>query len=57
MKAATSGSVGICMRLLEAGANPFMKDKRGLTADVYAEITVKELNLHVALRDWMAKNA
>ena len=57
MKAATSGSEDICMLLLKAGADPYIKDKRGLTADVYAELTVKEQNLHVTLRDWMKKNA
>ena len=57
MKAATSGSVDICMILLQAGANPFLKDSKGLTADRYAEITVKEIGLHETLREWMKKNA
>ena len=56
MKAASSGSTEIINILLENGANAHVVDKRGLTADGYAEITFKELGIHEVLRKWMQEN-
>ncbi len=36
MKAAEHNNMQLCMRLLEAGANPFIKNRNGLMADSYA---------------------
>ncbi len=57
MKAAAAGKEEVCFILLESGAEPLLKDRRKLTADRYAEITVKELNLHLRLRDWIQNHA
>lgn len=43
MKAATNGHMQICQLLVEKGADPFLKDNRGLTADMLAQIYQKQL--------------
>jgi len=36
MKAAEHNNMPLCMKLLEAGANPFIKNNNGSMADSYA---------------------
>ena len=50
MKAAEQGNIEIIFMLLKAGANPFIKNKQGRTADTYAEANHPQTEIHVKLR-------
>lgn len=53
MKAAESGSMAVCIALLQMGADPFLVDNMNRRADVYAEITNPALQIHEMLRNYM----
>ena len=53
MKAAEQGSLEIVYCLLKAGSNPFLENRQGRKADVYAESNHPDTGIHIKLRQYM----
>ena len=50
MRAAEGGNIDICILLLKAEANPFLKDNNDRTAEMYAKLCHPDKNIHEMLK-------
>lgn len=53
MKAAENGNMDNCITLLRNACDPFIRDSKGRTADIFAEINHSDPQLIEILRQYM----